>query len=119
MTPLLPPFGALRDSLHWLHRPTAGTRQWMLATWTGYGWDILSGRIERPNSEALVWWQYWAPATPPPRYEACAALASPFNKRETGPENSREEVAPMGKNTTRDWCIGPLGAATKEDIDVQ
>ena len=27
---------------------------------------------------------------------------------ETGPENSREEVAPMGKNTMRDWCITKL-----------
>lgn len=40
-----------------------------------------------------------------------ALHTSPFNKRETGPENCREEVAPMGQNTTRDWSIGPLGAA--------
>jgi hypothetical protein len=32
--------------------------------------------------------------------------------RESGPENSREEVAPMGRNTTRDWCMARLAAAT-------
>jgi hypothetical protein len=30
---------------------------------------------------------------------------------ETGPENSREEVAPMGRNTTRDWHRARLAAA--------
>lgn len=34
------------------------------------------------------------------------ALAS-----ETGPENSREEVAPMGRNTMRDWSTARLAAA--------
>lgn len=29
----------------------------------------------------------------------------------TGPENSREEVAPMGKNTMRDWSMARLAAA--------
>jgi hypothetical protein len=31
---------------------------------------------------------------------------------ETGPESSREEVAPMGKNTTRDWSMMRLAAAS-------
>jgi hypothetical protein len=31
---------------------------------------------------------------------------------ETGPENSREEVAPMFRNTTRDWCTARLAAAS-------
>lgn len=29
----------------------------------------------------------------------------------TGPENSREEVSPMGKNTMRDWSMARLAAA--------
>lgn len=32
-------------------------------------------------------------------------------EHETGPENSREEVAPMGRNTTRDWSMVRPAAA--------
>lgn len=57
-----PPEDTPPDTLHWLYRPT-GAPHWMVATWTGEGWNTLSGRIERP--EDMVFWNYSAPAAPP------------------------------------------------------
>lgn len=37
-------------------------------------------------------------------------IAVIMKELETGPENSREEVAPMGRNTTRDWSMARLAA---------
>src|SRR5579884_74850 len=61
-----PPEGTPANTLHWLYRPT-GEPHWMVATWTGDGWNTLSG-IALP--EELVFWNYSAPAAPPKSREA-------------------------------------------------
>lgn len=59
-----PPEGTQPDTLHWLYRST-GKPNWMVATWTGDAWNILTGRFVRPEDAELVFWKYSAPAVPP------------------------------------------------------
>lgn len=79
MTGPTPPLGTPAYTLHWLHRPT-GAPYWMVAHWTGDGWNLMDGERRR-RPEELVWWDYVGVTSPPP-IPGSAALNTPCRSAE-------------------------------------
>lgn len=67
-----PPAGAEPGTLHWLYRPSGGI-QWMVAAWSGEGWDACHGRLLKPAE--MTWWRYVCPAYPPTISTTAAEIA--------------------------------------------
>lgn len=90
-----PATGTEPNTLHWLYRPT-GEPHWMVATWKGDGWNMLNGRIVRPEDPYLVWWNYSCPAAPPGSTEA--------DHRRSAMLELRREIQTMLDEYTFDHC---------------
>lgn len=81
-----PPEGTPADTLHWLFRGIEAPH-WMVATWTGEGWNTLRDRTIKPEEPDFHCWNYSMPAAPP--------LTTEANQRKSGALDCRMIVQKM------------------------